>query len=323
MVIPLWRFGVITGRVSDEQDEPLVGTDVRAFHGTFAAGRRQWTFMARAITDDRGIYRFSQLLPGAYLVVVPATVASEPDSFRGQTALPTTYYQTMSAFGAAPVVFDAARIPAAPGSLVTSILSLPGPPPADAPWLTYPSTYFPSTTAIAMAEVVEAASDRERANVNIAMRAVPTFTLSGTLTAPAGIAPEFHAIHLLPADSADRPLVDVATAVTDTRGAFTFFGVPAGQYIARTVRTPAPGSGFRMAFCGGTGAIRFLCTASLNPMGGPPPEPTEPLLYAETPVTVVDRGVRGVALEMRPGVRVGGRAEFEGDTCRASGRVAT
>ena len=312
IAIPLWRYGVIAGRVSDDADEPLVGVDVRIFQGGFAAGRRQWTFVSRELTDDRGRYRFSQLVPGSYLVVVPTAVTSEPASLRGPTGLPASYYQTMSPMGAAPMTFSAAQMPVGGGSLVTSIVNLPRPPAADGPWHTYPTTYFPSATAIDRATVVDAVSGRERPNVDIVMQAVPTFTVSGSIVVPEGMAPGHHAVHLVPADSAVHPLFDVSTAVTNAAGDFTFYGVPAGQYIARIVRTPAPGEGLRFGICGGTGAISYLCTTMEKPMEGYPAAPTEPLLHADAPVTLADRGVRGVRLELAPGARVSGRVEFEG-----------
>jgi hypothetical protein len=51
-------------------------------------------------------------------------------------------------------------------------------------------------------------------------------------------------------------------------------------------------------------------------MSWPPPAPTERLLHADAPVTVTDRSVRGVALDLQPGVRVAGRSEFEGTAKR-------
>ncbi len=313
IAIPLWRFAVISGRVSDEVGEPLVGVDVRAFQSGFAAGRRQWTFAVRAFTDDRGAYRMSQLLPGAYVVVVPTAVTTEPASFRGAAAKPpSTYYQTMSAVGAAPMTFDAARVRVDGGAFVTSIFNLSGPPSGDVPWLTYPTTYFPSTTTLGTAQVVEIEAGRERPGVDIAMRPVRTFAVSGTLRIPDGSSPAAHAVHLVAADSPDNAVVDVATAVTDAGGVFTFYGVPACKYIVRIVRTPAAPPGFQAGICGGTGAIQSLCTVALNPAAGPPPVSTDPLLFAEASVTVEDRPIRGVALDMRPGARLSGRAEFVG-----------
>jgi hypothetical protein len=207
--------------------------------------------------------------------------------------------------------FDAARIPAADGTLATSIFNLPSPPTPDAAWPTYPTTYYPSATSLDAADVIDVTTGQERTGVDIAMRPVPTFTVSGIIAMPPGMAPGGHAVHLLPADSANSPLLDTATAVTDTAGRFTFYGVPRGQYLARIVRMPAPGEGLRFGVCGGTGAISYICIVQEKPMPQPA-VPTEPLLWADAAVTVADRHVRGIELTPAPGFRVSGRAEFEG-----------
>jgi hypothetical protein len=121
-------------------------------------------------------------------------------------------------------------------------------------------------------------------------------------------------VHLLRADSADHPLFDVATAVTDAGGAFTLFGVPPGQYVARVVKTPWPAGQGRLGQCGGTGAISFVC--SISGGTGTPETPTEPLLYAERRVTITDESVRDVTMTLRAGGRVSGRVDFEGSTAR-------
>ena len=79
----LWRLAVISGRVADDTGDPMVDLDVRAFQQTFAGGRRQLAFAQRAKTDDRGQFRFANLMPGDYVIGVPATVTSEPTGFAG------------------------------------------------------------------------------------------------------------------------------------------------------------------------------------------------------------------------------------------------
>jgi hypothetical protein len=144
------------------------------------------------------------------------------------------------------------------------------------------------------------------------MRLVPTFTVSGIVTAPAGVSAGSLAVHLLSEDTAASPLFDVATAVTDSAGAFAFYGVPAGQYVARLVRTPAPGEGWRFGQCGGTDAIQYVCTIAEGPVSGQPAVPTEPLLHADADVNVTDSHVSGISLELARGATVRGRIEFEG-----------
>lgn len=318
--IVLWRYAVISGRVVDDAGDPIVDLDVRAFLRSFVAGRRRMAFTVRARTDDRGLFRFASLLPGDYLIVVPATVTSEPatmaGAIRAEGETPRAYLQTMTAVGTAPMLFDRADVPARGDRLVSSIVALPGPPTADGAWLTYPTTFFPSTSAIGSATAVRAESGRERSGVDVTLRLVATFQVSGRLMGADGAA-AYHAVHLLPADSADAPLFDVGTAITDQSGSFTFDGVPPGQYVTRVVRTPWPtGDGQRLALAGGTGAIPYVATVGRGPSAGQPPLPTEPLLYADQPITVADRHVRELSVTMRAGPRVSGRTEFNGSAPR-------
>jgi hypothetical protein len=221
----------------------------------------------------------------------------------------------MTAVGTAPMSFERAELAAGDRSLVSSLIALPSPPSADAPWPTYPTTYYPSTSSFGAATTVRAQPGRDRANVDLTLRPVATYQVSGTLRGPEGPAAH-HVVHLLAGDAADFPVADVSAAVTDANGAFTLYGVPPGQYVARVVRTPWPGEGHRLAILGGTGAIPSIGTVVDSRPSGLPPIPTEALLYANQPVSVGDRHVRDVSITMRPGPRVTGRVEFEGSAPR-------
>jgi len=200
---------------------------------------------------------------------------------------------------------------------VSSILNMIRPPSAGGAWTTYATTLFPSATAVGSARIVRVAAGRERANVDITVRLVTTFQVSGTLASPDGTPAAFHAVHLVPADSGGHPIFDVATAVTDASGRFTFLGVPPGQFIARVIRTPMPSApGSRISICGGTGAIEFVCAFTGPPGTGGAAKPAETLLHADQPVTVETRNVSGVAITLHSGARVSGRAEFEGSASR-------
>lgn len=66
----LWQNGVVTGRVEDHAGHPLQGVTVEAFRRTVLAGRPQFARAPNAFarTDDRGIYRLFQLVPGDYIL---------------------------------------------------------------------------------------------------------------------------------------------------------------------------------------------------------------------------------------------------------------
>jgi hypothetical protein len=76
VLINMVKGGVITGRVTDAQGEPLVGVGVQAQMVRDLEGRRGSQFSTNQMdsfgrhTDDRGIYRIYGLEPGVYLVKV-------------------------------------------------------------------------------------------------------------------------------------------------------------------------------------------------------------------------------------------------------------
>jgi protocatechuate 3,4-dioxygenase beta subunit len=307
VTVRTWRYAVVSGRVTDEAAEPVISADVFIYQRTFAAGRAQFVFSARAITDDLGIFRFSSLSPGHYIVVVPATVISEPSA---QPRNNDSYLRTMTGLGAAPIFRDDVGVQAGSGSLVTSALNVRGAPPATGAWTTYTSTMAPSATTLDAAQTVTATAGRETAGIDVQVRYVSTYRVSGTLTDDEGRPANAHALHLLPADMADYPILNVATAVTDPAGNFTFLGVPQGSYVARVVRIPVVQGG-RISRCGGTGELPTVCTSTFGP-NGPLTLSNDPLLYGEESVAVGDRDVTGLSIGMRTGARMSGRVEFDG-----------
>jgi hypothetical protein len=81
----LWKYGVIAGTVMDEAGEPVVGVAVRALMRDVVAGRTRYgnletipELVPSATTDDRGMFRLSQLMPGTYVVLVPSTQTTLP-----------------------------------------------------------------------------------------------------------------------------------------------------------------------------------------------------------------------------------------------------
>jgi len=98
--IKLWKYGAISGTVLDEAGEPAVGATVRLMRRG-GMGSRLLTSAGTELTDDRGAYRFGNLLPGDYVAgfiptpsAMPATLA---DSYlETRTADPTRYQALMA-----------------------------------------------------------------------------------------------------------------------------------------------------------------------------------------------------------------------------------
>ena len=87
---------VITGRILDENNEPVVSASVRVMRYTYQMGRRQLQPMGSASTNDLGEYRIHSLAPGRYYLAAkenenrePAVDASVSPATEGYV---TTYY---------------------------------------------------------------------------------------------------------------------------------------------------------------------------------------------------------------------------------------
>src|SRR5262245_32761037 len=79
LTVRTWRLGAIEGAVYDEAGDPLISVSVTAWKRVVVAGRP--TVESRGVdarTDDRGIYRFSGLTPGHYVVGVASTQSVAP-----------------------------------------------------------------------------------------------------------------------------------------------------------------------------------------------------------------------------------------------------
>jgi hypothetical protein len=81
--VTLARLGALTGRLSDENGDPIQDATVQALQVRYDAGRR-WLVPANALggsTDDLGRYRIHDLAPGQYIVSAVEGQAPREDVF--------------------------------------------------------------------------------------------------------------------------------------------------------------------------------------------------------------------------------------------------
>jgi uncharacterized protein (DUF2141 family) len=313
VVIRLFRYGAITGRVTDEAGEPVVGLTVHAFRSALVGGARRLSptlpirdpahntlVSLNSETDDRGLYRFSPLVPGDYIIGVVSAPWTRPAA------------GSASDWGNGQVTIGDWR-----WSLGSTLH--PPAPADDGPVLVYPTTFFPASATPANATVVTIASADERAGVDFALRLTPAVRVSGVATGPDGPAKDLD-ISLLPAgidQFATESTLRTPTATTSATGTFTFLGVTPGTYTLKVTKIPnAEYSATTTMSVERPGGAEIM---SVRPSGpGENPVPTGPTLWAAMPVTVGDTDVTGVTLTLRTGARISGRAEFEGTAPRPS-----
>jgi hypothetical protein len=322
--IKLWKYATISGRVTDDAGEPAVGIMVRVLRAQVGARRRMFLPAGQTQTDDRGIYRIATLTPADYVVTIPQTVTTVPSTL-------VDSYLTLAMSGGNTTDFlnqlsaSGAPFPGAGGMRVgdlqvqmssTTQRALPIPAPSDPNHLlVYQSVFYPAAPSSADASVLTLASGQELTNVDLQLRLIPTARVSGTITGPDGPA-RTTGVRLVPLTAQDLELdngFETASTITDANGAFTFLGVPAGQYTLKVQRIPRapfdPGSTITV-MSGGGGFTSMM--SSSGDATTPPPVPTDPTLFAQVPVAVGDRDIEGLAVVLRAGARVSGRVVFEG-----------
>ena len=305
VTIRVWKHGVIAGTVLDEAGEPVVGVAVRALIKDVVAGRTRYGNMEvrpdlvpTATTDDRGMFRLSQLMPGTYVVLVPSTQATVPAAFLER---PDGTLRNELFFAGVPEVALLGQPhtqQVGDFALMTSNRVLIPPPLSPAGRMAvYPTTYFPAAATAGAATQIALAAGEERSDLTIALRPVPAVRISGRLVAPDGLAQPPTTIRLTSAamnDVITRGLItgpdyvgfETVTGMTDSSGRFSLLGVPSGDYVL-------------------TQGNSILSRAI---------QQGQPAYWVSERVTVGADDLSDLTVALRPALRVEGRIEFRGES---------
>ena len=317
LTIKLWRHPVISGTVTDEVGEPVVGVVVRALRRApnGPGGEPRYAPGTEVTTDDRGQYRLTMLAPGRYFVSVPQTQVTVPatviDTYlrsvadRGGGASGDRLLDLMSSSSAAPSPGGGVRIDdlllqsTGGGVLVT-------PPTLGQAVTVYPTT-MRGAAGSTLSDPIVAEPGDEHSGVDVQLQPSPSARVSGMVTAAGEPVPNV-VVRLI--RQGGLPLagengLEAAATVTNADGSFTLLGVPPGQYVLKALRLPRP---------------RLPPALSANPAivaaygADGPQAPGVELVGAQVPLAMTDADLRNIPVVLRPGAQVSGRIVFVGRT---------
>ncbi len=251
VTLKFWKYGAISGTVADEIGEPIIGIQVRVFRRSIIGGRLRFTsFGNMPTTDDRGAYRVANLTPGDYVVGVVSTQATVPVSLQeamsevgaARDDLRRELDRSSSGLGRISGLGGGRRV--GPWLLQTSpefgTSTVPNPPGDGGKVFVYPTVFHPTASTVSGGTIITVASGDEHTGTDFHLKPVPTSQVSGHLVGADG-EQDYTSLSLMPAGSEDAQRtydLATATAMTDATGAFTFIGVPAGEYTIRVLKIP-------------------------------------------------------------------------------------
>lgn len=227
--IPLSRIGSISGRVTDEQGDPLVAVSVRSVVRKTIAGHQQYVAGPAAVTDDRGHYRLGEVDDGDYFVSVLSVQSTIGAGVQdGSSRWPIGKLDTggYAAGDGANLQWPALTIDGV-HRLVLS--NFPAPPAGDqGQRRAYMAAWYPTAKSIVDADVVSIRNGVDQRNIDFRLQPVPTSVLAGVVV-PA-LSSGF-LLRLLPVGAESLGFgFEAATTTVESGGAFTFLNVPGGTY---------------------------------------------------------------------------------------------
>jgi hypothetical protein len=329
LTMRLWRHPAVSGTITDEAGEPVVSAYVVLLARIAIGGDVQLAAGPSQKTDDRGMYRFTNVPPGRYVVSVPSVQWTVPAAatlltLTGETAERIALIETSG--GTVAYRRDPSLVRDPAYRLLSG--SFPTPPPfADATGSrprVYPTWYYPSARQPSQARIVDVTPGDDRSGIDIQIQPVPASTVRGRVEGPAESRTGLTLRLVTDEIESLGAGAEVATALVQPDGEFAFLGVPAGRYAivatpgigALQMTTPGappgpqpPGAPAQigrgssgMAVSAGPAGTFFEMRGTLGASG----------FFARTAVDVGDADVRGVVVRMQRGVTMTGRLVQEG-----------
>lgn len=321
LTIKMLPGGAITGVITDEYGKPAAGVGVDLLRPERRGGIPMLSsamsmlsamLLPRQITDDRGVYRFSGIPPGEYVVsAIPmdpaggSVLQTEQDveaAIRqlgepGLSASPSSRTPTSTVIGPSDR-------PSRPVSMtgMPPFMNFPEPPnlqvppgSPNGPTVGYAPVFYPGSTSAAEALAITIGPGEERREINIVARPVPTTRVEGRVFRPDGDPAPNVSIQLRGEDPINTPAALFASMMTSSTsrsdGTFVIGGIAPGRYTlyARRVSGPNRIPGVSQA-----------------------PAASDPPLWAAADIVADGRTITGLDLTLQTGMTISGRIVFDG-----------
>lgn len=200
VTVKLTPPAVVTGRVVDEDGEPMMAVQVMLLRADVSRGKQQWMPMNGGSTDDRGEYRIHSIPPGRYRIAATANLR--------------------------PGMIMAARRESGGGAVVDMAME------------TYAVTYYPNTRDLGMATTMRVAPGSET-RADFRMQKAPMNSIRGRVVGapngPAGVN-----LQALARDLAGPMGMSPTHTNWNEDGTFTLTGFAPGRYwvVAHNMTRP-------------------------------------------------------------------------------------
>lgn len=290
------KGGVISGIVYDEKNRPSIGTPVRVMRWMMQSGERTLSSVGSGTTDDRGMYRIYNLMPGEYLIsAVPRNVGADVTRME-------------------EIVVDGRVVGVQQTSAPDSTEPVEG----------YAPVFYPGTTQLATARSVRVGISEEQLGLDFPLQRVALTTVMGQVIVPNGQSPTTVQVRMFHSEGNTFGVGQQSTRPSQT-GTFTFRNVVPGQYTVfatATVSQPrAPGAGPQNPSAERLEMLtREMEMLQSGDMPGPPGQSSsQRRLWAQSEV-VVDGGYPpAVSLTMQEGLALSGQITFNGTAPQPAG----
>jgi len=304
--IELFKGASISGQVSDDSGEPLIGIRVRAWRRDAAEGREQLVASGEVMTDDAGGYRLFGLKPGAYIISVPSVQVTLPVRSLLTAVAPSPELWALLNLNQATSADDHLIDPDGKYMLAVGQSATPPTQNDRDGRMAYRTEFYPGFETPEFAIPIQIAPAEDRVGVHFQLRLVPAHRIDGRVTGPDG--PLSNQLVRLVIDGADDNGFgsEAATTMSGPDGEFALLNVPAGHYSLQ-VRTLA----------GIMSAASPALPTNSNPLA--PVAKT----CGELPLQVGDGDVRDVKLNVERCPTLSGHIMLEGRPRASAVNVST